>query len=275
MSQPSRPDDRSVRPLISIVTPSYNQGAFLERTIRSVLEQGYPRLEYFVFDGGSSDDSVEIIRRYQSRLTYWTSAKDDGQASVVNAGWRRATGEILGWLNSDDYYLPGTLAYVADHFEAHPEVMMLYGTSELVDDGGRPVGRFGAPFDMNRALRGDYMIPQPSVFIRRKAIERVGLLDESLYYALDLDLFLRLARVEPPAFVDRALSACTIHPDAKMSVGRAAARQERFRVSARYASGMTRLLIPVLAFRSRVFHALPRSWKRRIDRARGVGAADA
>jgi hypothetical protein len=117
------------------------------------------------------------------------------------------------------------------------------------------------------------MIPQPSVFIRRRAIERAGMLDESLYYALDLDLFLRLARVEPPAFVDRPLSACTIHVNAKMSVGRAAARQERFRVAARHARGITRLLIPILAFRSRVYHSLPGSWKRRMDRARHVGAA--
>jgi glycosyltransferase involved in cell wall biosynthesis len=261
-------------PRISVVTPSYNQSAFLERTIRSVLDQQYPNLEYLVLDGGSTDGSVEILERYGSRLSFWSSGKDDGQASAVNAGWRRASGDVLGWVNSDDYYLPGTLAFVGEYFRAHPDVTMLYGAAQLVDERGHVAGRMGGPFDMARALKGDYMIPQPTAFIRRRAIDQVGLLDESLYYSLDLDLFLRLAQVARPTYVDRLLAGCTVHAAAKMQKGRAAARQERFRVSRRYARGRTRWMIPILSLRSRVHHLLPRSLRARLDHWRGIHASD-
>ena len=130
-------------PSITVVTPSFNQARFLERTIRSVLDQGYAQLEYLILDGGSSDGSTDIIRAYESHLAYWISEPDDGQSAAVNAGWRRASGEILGWLNSDDFYLPGTLQFVGEFFAAHPDVAFLYGTCDVVDEAGRKLRQVG------------------------------------------------------------------------------------------------------------------------------------
>ncbi|NVO00781.1 MAG: glycosyltransferase, partial [Geobacteraceae bacterium] len=124
-------------PKITIVTPSYNQGRFLEKTILSVLDQGYPNLEYIVIDGGSTDESVEIIKKYADRLTYWVSEPDRGQSHAINKGFERATGEIFGWLNSDDWYHPGALQAVAEAFAANPDVGAVVGAGEMVDEEGK------------------------------------------------------------------------------------------------------------------------------------------
>ena len=190
-------------PSISIVTPSFNQGHVLEETLRSVLDQRYPSLEYFVQDGGSTDASVEVLRRYGSRLTHWESAPDGGQSAAINLGMRRTTGDILAYLNSDDLLLPGSLAYVAEYFQSHPEVDVVYGHRVLIDESGREIGRWVLPPHDERAIAFADFIPQETMFWRRRAWERVGSrIDESFRFAMDWDLILRFraaARTSSPA----------------------------------------------------------------------------
>lgn len=255
-------------PTISIVTPSFNQAPYLERAIRSVLDQGYPQFEYVVLDGGSTDGSAEIIERYADRLTYWRSAPDGGQAAAVNEGWARTTGEILGWINSDDYYLPDSFAFVGAFFAEHPEVDFLYGTCRVVDSTGDERALIGERLDRRRMLLGHQPMPQQSTFLRRRLLEAVGPLDESLHYSMDYDLYLRACGAATPAFLDRPLAAFTIHPDAKTTAGRSRSRQETFRVALRYASGPDRLQIRLRSVRAGVFHALPVSVRRAIDMRR-------
>ena len=179
-------------PVIAIVTPSFNQGHVLEATLRSVLDQGYPALEYVVQDGGSTDASVAILERYTPRLFAWESAADGGQAPAINRGLRRTTGEIMAYLNSDDMLLPGSLAYVARYFRAHPEVDVVYGHRVLIDEADAEIGRWVLPPHDDRALAFADFIPQETMFWRRRAWEAVnGGIDESFRFAMDWDLILR------------------------------------------------------------------------------------
>jgi glycosyltransferase involved in cell wall biosynthesis len=257
-------------PRISVVTPSFNQVAFLERTLTSVLDQGYPDLEYLVMDGGSTDGSVEVIRRYADRLTYWTSGPDGGQADAVNRGWQRSTGDVLGWINSDDFYLPGTLAFVAEFLDAHPEVDVLYGRCQVIGADGHPIGLVGEPFDRRTMFLRRDQIPQPSTFIRRAALDRVGQIDVGLRYSLDYDLFLRLCRDRQPAFVDRPLAGFTVHADAKTTRDRSASRRESYAVRLRYAGWPDRALLLGAMAASRLLHAMPSRVLRVVDRARSI-----
>lgn len=178
---------------ISVVTPSYNQGIFIERTLKSVLDQQYPELEYFVFDGGSTDQTVSILERYSSQLTYWQSQKDKGQSDAINQGWRRSSGEVICWLNSDDMFYPGALAYVARYFEDHPEVDVLYGESQLLDVNDRFISNDAVEdFSLAELLRVHF-IPQPSMFFRRAVLERGLFLDVDLHCQMDRDLIIRMA----------------------------------------------------------------------------------
>jgi GT2 family glycosyltransferase len=180
-------------PSISIVTPSFNQAAYLEETIQSVLSQGYPRLEYIIIDGGSTDGSVDVIRKYGDRLAYWVSESDAGQSAAINKGFRRATGDIVAWINSDDTYLPGTLRHAAQELSAHPESDLVYGHCHYIDGQGSLLQRVDAwDFSPRRILTGIPTIIQPASFMRRRALERVGLLDESLHFLMDHDLYVRL-----------------------------------------------------------------------------------
>jgi len=185
-------------PLVSIVTPSFNQARFLERTIRSTLEQNYPRLEYFVMDGGSSDGSLEIIQRYAPRLSGWVSAADKGQTDAINQGFARANGEIFAWLNSDDTYNPGAIAEAVDFLQKNPEVGLVYADAAFIDENDRPLGRFpAAQTDYARLRRGYVHIPQQAAFWRASLWKQVGPLDPSFYFAMDYDLWVRLARLAP------------------------------------------------------------------------------
>lgn len=182
----------SVRPTVSIVTPSYNQGPYIEETIRSVLGQESPGLEYIVVDGGSTDDTLEILRKYEAHLR-WLSEKDRGQADAINKGFRAARGEILGWLNSDDTYLPGAIRKVVEYFRTHPDVDMVYGEGYHVDEGGEVIERYSTePFDRRR-LAEVCFICQPAAFFRARVFREVGPLDASLSYALDYDYWMRIA----------------------------------------------------------------------------------
>ena len=179
-------------PRISIVTPSFNQVEFIEGTIRSVLLQGYPNLEYIVMDGGSTDGSVEVIRKYEPWLAYWVSQADQGQAHAINDGFQQVTGEILSWLNSDDEYCVKTLDFVARSFRKQPDIELLCGDCEMIDTKGYVIDRIkGRPGDLARLLAGDF-IPQPSAFFHRRAWEAVGGLDTNLHFILDYDLWIRM-----------------------------------------------------------------------------------
>lgn len=180
-------------PRISIVTPSFNQAAFLEETLRSVLEQDYPRVEYLVIDGGSTDGSVEIIRRYAARLAYWVSERDKGQSDAINKGWARATGEIVAYLNSDDTYEPGALRIVGEYFAQHPETGMVFGHCHQINEHGTRVGVLRAnPFELRQLLYTN-VIMQPTVFLRKAVLDDVGMLDADMGFAMDYDLWLRVA----------------------------------------------------------------------------------
>jgi len=252
-------------PRISIVTPSFNQAQFLERTLRSVLEQGYPDLEYIVMDGGSSDESPRIIERYADRLAHWQSGPDGGQSAAINAGWRRATGEIVGWLNSDDYLLPGTLDLVAQFMRDHPDASAVYGQVDLVSAEGRALGRIGEPFSRRILLFSRTVVPQPAAFVRRAALDRAGPLDEGLQFTMDLDLWFRLARVGPLRFVPRPLAAATVHPEAKTFRDRDPMARERQMVRLRYARGPERLVVRAQPMASRAYQVLPQSVRERAD----------
>ena len=189
----------STLPLISIVTPSFNQAEYLDACMESVLGQAYPRLEYLVLDGGSTDGTREVLQRRAARLTYWASEADRGQASAVNKGWARARGEILGWLNSDDRLAPGALEQVARIYQSHPDAAMIYGDIQEVDSLDRPVHlKHMADFDVRALLLGKNM-GQPGVFITRRCYTSLGGLDETLNYALDFEYFVRAWLAFPAA----------------------------------------------------------------------------
>lgn len=180
-------------PVISIVTPSFNQAEYLERTMKSVLDQGYPKLEYIVQDGGSSDDSAAIIEKYADVLTHWESKRDKGQSNAINLGFQHATGEIMAYLNSDDLLLPGTLDYVANFFAAHPDVDVVYGHRILIDRFDQEIGRWVLPKHDNEILSWADYVPQETLFWRRSIWNKIGgNIDESFQFAMDWDLILRL-----------------------------------------------------------------------------------
>jgi glycosyltransferase involved in cell wall biosynthesis len=183
-------------PLVSVVTPSYNQGQFLEATIRSVLLQGYPNLEYMVIDGGSTDDSQEIIRRYEGKLSFWVSEKDRGQAHAINKGLARAKGTILGWLNSDDVLMPGTIFRIVDAFKQHNDIDVIYGHLDRIDPQGNLVPTPILPkdrveFNKHTALM-ECVVNQPGCFWQRPMMDKVGLLNDALHYGLDYEYWTRM-----------------------------------------------------------------------------------
>ncbi len=219
-----------MKPLVSIITPSYNQARYLEATIRSVLEQDYPNIEYIVVDGGSMDGSVEIIQRYADRLAWWVSEPDAGQAEAINKGLARAHGEILAWLNSDDTYNPGAVtAAVAALLDA-PEAGLVYGDVLSVDASGQPIvlQRF-APYT-RRDLMAFRIISQPGVFMRRAALESAGVLDTSLHFLLDHHLWLRIAARWPLVYLPCTLARARYHADAKNIAQAARFGEEAFRL---------------------------------------------
>ena len=181
-------------PLVSIVTPSYNQAQFIEETIRSVLLQGYPNLEYIIIDGGSTDGSVDIIRKYEPWLAYWVSEKDAGQADAINKGWQRSSGEILAWLNSDDVYNREAIVSAVQFLVENPAVDMVYSDCYAIDEASRVLGPMEGvrDFDVGLLMQAANHIPQPTVFFRRRVLDRVGMLDDSLRYVMDYDFWLRV-----------------------------------------------------------------------------------
>jgi GT2 family glycosyltransferase len=216
--------------LVSIITPSYNQSLYLEQTIQSVLQQDYPHIEYMVIDGGSTDGSIEIIRKHADRLAYWVSEKDSGQAEAINKGLARAKGEILGWLNSDDYYLLNTISIAVQCFEQNPDAVMLYGDMLAVDENDRPTNVLKYKQLSLEDLLCFQIIGQPSVFFRRAALEKAGLLDTSFHFMLDHHLWIRLAQQGRILHIPQVWSAARYHPAAKNRARAAEFGREAFRV---------------------------------------------
>ncbi|HOZ68245.1 MAG TPA: glycosyltransferase family 2 protein [Chitinophagaceae bacterium] len=178
-------------PRISIITPSFNQGDFIEETILSVLNQDYPNLEYIIIDGGSTDQTVDIIKKYSDRISYWVSEKDRGQSHAINKGFERAKGEIINWINSDDQLMPGTLHKLAALFNVDPELMMVHGRIEYFGET-RPYYSVNLPAkDLDTRYISHICMPQPATFYRRQLLLEQGLLDESLHFSMDTDLFVR------------------------------------------------------------------------------------
>jgi glycosyltransferase involved in cell wall biosynthesis len=201
--------------LVSIITPSFNQAPFLRRTIQSVLAQDYEHQEYLVVDGGSSDGSIEIIQENATRLSWWVSEPDMGQADAINKGLAHSHGDIVGWLNSDDYYLPGTIASVVKTFQDHPDAVLIYGNMQAVDELDRITNIMTYPQLTLEDLLCFQIIGQPAVFLRRTAVAAVGGLDTDYHLLLDHQLWIQLARFGPIIHADQTWAAARYHAGAK------------------------------------------------------------
>jgi len=255
--------DSSEWPRISIVTPSYNQGQFLEKTILSVLNQRYPNLEYIVLDGGSVDNSVDIIKRYVDQLSHWESGPDKGQAAAIAKGFKYSTGTILGWLNSDDLLMPNALTEVAETFMSSREICAVTGRCVIVDSDGKP---FSVNIPVERSWRtmlylgtGFY---QMATFWRRSAYEAVGQLNSQMYFSFDADLFLRLRKYGRIEVTKNYLAAYRWHRKSKTKNSQRIMRAENRMIQKRYAkvndlvvvfSHVFKRIRPIDRIRSRIF----------------------
>ena len=204
-----------INPTVSIITPSYNQAFFLEKAILSVLEQDYPNIEYLVVDGGSTDGSVDIIKKYADRISWWVSEKDRGQADGINKGLRRATGEIVAWLNSDDFYQPGAITNAVRALQEHPDAGFVYGNLQVVNETGETTNILSYEDWKLKGLMEFKIIGQPSVFMRCEVLKQAGYLDESYHYLLDHHLWLRMAIKAQPQYVPKLWAGEHYHAGSK------------------------------------------------------------
>lgn len=204
-------------PKVSVITPSFNQARFLEEAILSVLEQDYPDIEYIIVDGGSTDGSVDIIRKYADRLACWVSEPDAGQSDAINKGLQQATGEIWAWMNSDDAYLPGALRMAVAQMISSPEADILYGDCICIDECGNEIARpVASDFHyLSYLVDCNNYIPSGSAFIRRHVAEQIGELDTSMHMVMDMDYWLRAGLVYRLAYLPKALSLYRVYPGAK------------------------------------------------------------
>jgi glycosyltransferase involved in cell wall biosynthesis len=216
-------------PVVTIVTPSLNQGCFLEQAMLSVLQQDYPAIEYIVIDGGSSDGSVEIIRRYQERLAHWVSEPDTGQSRAINKGFIHGTGTILAWLNADDLLASSAVSIAVRFLEAEPDVGLVYGDRVEIDAKGNTIGYLRCPPHDPDMFRKDVTLPQETVSFRREVFEAAGGLDESLHFAMDLDLWCKIARVARMRHIPAFLACFRRHKHSKSVVYDAATDETRGR----------------------------------------------
>ena len=251
------------QPKVSIITPSFNQGQFLEETIRSVLEQDYPNIEYVIVDGGSKDNSIAIINKYQHHLACWVFEKDKGHADALNKGFSRATGEILAWLNSDDIYLPRAVSEAVAVLKNNPEVGMVYGDADLIDDSGASVGQFASKQTSYRQmLRGSVHIPQATTFFRADLWRQVGSLDLSLFYSFDYDLWVRLAKVSQILYVPKRWAKFRIHEAGKTILNDDRCYPDMLRVLEREGGSWFSMLRLRMITRKLMYSWLP--WKFRL-----------
>lgn len=200
---------------VSIITPSYNQGQFIERTLQSVASQTGAVIEHVVFDGGSADNTVEVLRNFSPPVR-WVTKKDKGQTDAVNQGIRATDGEIIGWLNSDDIYYPGAVARVVEYFARHPEIDVVYGMADHIDLDDKAFESYPTePWDFKR-LQETCFICQPALFFRRRVVEQHGLLDESLNYCMDYEFWLRLGKADARfGYLEEKLAGSRLYADNK------------------------------------------------------------
>jgi glycosyltransferase involved in cell wall biosynthesis len=203
-------------PLVSIVTPSFNQARYIEATMQSVLKQDYPRIEYIVADGGSTDGTVDILKKYEHRLAWWVSEKDKGQTDAINKGFSHATGDILAWINSDDTYESGAVSAAVRYLQVHPGVGMVYGDCNFINESGHVIGRFDSTQTNYRLIRQGYVhIPQQTMFFRADLWRQVGPLDPSFYFAMDYDLWTRIAARTEIRYVPQTWANFRLHTSGK------------------------------------------------------------
>jgi len=206
-------------PIISLITPSLDQASYILQTIDSVLAQSYSNIEYFVIDGGSTDGTRNLLENYGKKFHQikWLSEPDCGQATAINKGWRIANGEIFAWINADDIYLPGALNIVSEYLLQHPNVDIVYGDCDYIDEVGQTLGVYPTyPYDYENLVKfAINYIPQPGTFIRRRVLESIGFLDETLHYVMDYDYWLRAGLQHNIAYIPIKLAKMRIHSDAK------------------------------------------------------------
>lgn len=224
-------------PKVTIITTSFNQGVFLERTIISVLNQDWPNIEYIIIDGGSTDESQDIIRKYARYLFYWVSEPDNGQVNAINKGIKRSTGKYISWLGSDDILLPGALTKMVSVLEKNPDIGIVYGGVAFIDEKDR-IKKTNAYPDMTikRLLYDKHStIAQPSSMLRRKTLDNAGGLDESLTYCMDYDLWIRLIRISDAINLgETVLSGYRLHTESKTVGSYTKMALEKIRINRRY-----------------------------------------
>lgn len=231
-----------ILPRITVIMPSYNLASFIPESINSVLGHSYPELELWVIDGGSTDGTVEILRKIKNPRLKWLSEPDNGQADAINKGFRMASGTILTWLNADDLYEPDALSKVGHFFAAHPQIQWVIGQCSIIDEPGKEIRKFISAYKIWRLSRYSYQallsenfIPQMGVFFRKGAIQEVGGVDASLHYAMDYDLWLRLGKRYEPGFIREKIAKFRMHAATKSITGFHRQFQEDFDVARKYA----------------------------------------
>lgn len=221
-------------PKISIVTVSYNQAEFIEDNIKSVIDQQYPNVEHIIIDAGSTDATVEILKKYDSYLN-WTSEPDNGQSDGLNKGFRKATGDIIGWINSDDNLAPGSLQKVADFFQKNPDEIALVGDQAIIDEYGDILRVIKSrEYDFDYLLNHARGITQNSTFFKREVFDKIGYLDEALHYAMDRDLFIRIASIKNMPYISETLAEFRIQPNAKTAEGSHKFAKELIKIRKKY-----------------------------------------
>ncbi len=239
-----------LNPKVTIVTPSFNQGNFIEETILSVLNQDYPNIEYIVIDGASADNTLDILKKYDKKII-WKSEPDNGQTQAINKGFKMATGEILAWQNSDDTYLLETVSIIADFFLKNPDVGMVYGYFNYIDENGNFLfTKEIIDFNYRQFACGRFTPPQPTVFFRKSVLEEVGYLNEDLDYSMDTEFYCRIGKKFKIALIPKILGNFRIYPQSKS--GQKASirrwRKELLRIRRIYAPGIINKFLIVYYF---------------------------